>query len=401
MTPSRAFAASRVMSGSVKEGNSERSALFYIGFAMLYIKTLAAETTIVVLPSVVDAVLLLASACFFIFHCVQRQKEFDRPIWFLILVGLFLVVNYRLTGLTNQMTAFLFVVAASYGVDLRKFVATWFRVTVFVFLALVLFYLLFYAAGSDLALSTVRSDGAQNIVRLSFFFTHPNGAANLAMMLAGALLYLNVGGKLKFTHYALVVLAALFVLYTTDSRTSTLMTIALIPLYLIYQNTGFFNRKVVRGAIALLPPVLYGLVYFLAGPLYSSDIASLFTGRVWLWHTTLVNSGITVFGKEFEATSGVSIYGGWSATAHTLDSFYAVGLMTTGLIVSALFCWAVMRAVRFAKGPDAAFLPLLVVLLVHGFTEDGILAVAISFPMVFLAIALRQKSAEGEVSNAA
>lgn len=401
MTLSRAATASRVMGNSVKESNSERSALFYIGFALLYVKTLVAETTIVALPNVVDAAFLLASACFLVFHCIQRQNEFDRPIWFLILVGLFLIVNYRLTGLTNQMTAFLFIVAASYGVNLKRFVAIWFKVTTFVFLALVTFYLLLYVAGSDLATSVVRSDSGRDAVRLSFFFTHPNGAANLAMMLVGALLYLNAGRKLKFTHYAFAMLAALFVLYTTDSRTSTFMTISLIPLYLIYQNTGLFNRKAVRGVIAMLPLVLYGLVYLLAGPLYSFDTAPLFTGRVWLWHTTLVNSGITVFGKEFEATSGASMYGGWSATAHTLDSFYAVGLMTTGLIVSALFCWAVIRAIRFSKGSDDAFLPLLVVLLVHGFTEDGILAVAISFPMIFLSISLRQKSTDGEVSNAA
>ena len=87
-------------------------------------------------------------------------------------------------------------------------------------------------------------------------------------------------------------------------------------------------------------------------------------------------------------TSALSIYGNWNATAQTLDSFYASGLLTTGLVVSALFCWAVFRAVKFAKGDDRAFLPLLVVVLLHGFTETGVTAAAVTFPLVFLACSL-------------
>lgn len=373
----------------VKGGEREPNALFYLGFALLYVKTMASETTLVVFPDTVDAGLLLASACFLLLHCLKRYADFSRPLLLMLLVAIFLCFNYCSSGLTTPVTAFLFIAAASFGVDKKKFVSIWFAVTGFLFIGLVTFYMLLYLSGSDLAASVIRSTSEGDVVRLSFFFRHPNGAAAVAMMLVGAMLYLRSGKKLKFTHYAFVLLAALLVLYLTDSRTSALLTIALVPLYLIYQNTTFFNYKVVRNAIAVMPIVLIAMVYFLAGPLYSSAVAPMFTGRVWLWHTILVDSGVTLLGREFVPVTAVSYLGSWKAVAYTLDSFYASCLLVMGIVASALFCWAVFRSVRAACGGEIAFLPLIVVLLLHGFTEVGVLTVAISFPIIFLSIAFR------------
>lgn len=360
---------------------------------------MVAETTLVALPSIVEAGLLLASSCFFLLHCIQRCKEFERPLWFMGTTVVFLAANYLLTGLTAQMTAFLFIMAASFGVDKKRFVFIWFRVTAFLFVVLLVIYAVLYVCGSDLATFVIRNDDGGSTVRLSFFFNHPNGAATVALMLVGAMLYLNCDKKLKFTHYALALLASLFVLYATDSKTSALLTFSLAPLYLVYQKTEFYNRKIVRGSIAILPAVLFLATYLLMGPLYSSTVASLFTGRVWLWHTTMINLGVTVLGKAFTPTAAMSIHGSWDATASTLDSFYASGLLTIGLIVSALFCWAVFRSVRTAQGDEAAFLPLIIVLLLHGFTESGVLVAAISFPLIFLSASLiprkrREKSVQ-------
>lgn len=371
----------------------ERSALFYIGFALLYVKTMMEETALVTPPSIVDAGLLLASACFFLLHCIQRRREFDRPVWFMGATVVFLIGNYFLTGLTAQMTAFLFIMAASFGVNKKRFVSIWLKVTAFLFVILLTIYAVLYVCGNDLATFVIRNDGGGSTVRLSFFFNHPNGAATVALMLVGAMLYLNCEKRIKFTHYALTLLAALFVLYTTDSRTSALLTASLAPLYLIYQKTSFYDRKAVRGAIAVLPVILFLATYLLMGPLYSSEMASLFTGRVWLWHTAMVNLGITVLGRAFVPTTAMSFYGDWDAAASTLDSFYASGLLTMGLAVSALFSWAVFRSVRMARGHEAAFLPLIVVILLHGFTEGGVLAVAIAFPIVFLSSAIRPNKA--------
>lgn len=378
--------------GYSKVWEQERSAMFYFGFALLYIKTFVSETTLITLTDPVDAALLLASSFFFVLHCFQRWKEFDRPAWLILAVFLFLVVNYHLTSYTTQMTAFLLIVAASFGVDLKHFVSIWFKVTGFLFLVLISFYLILYFAGSDLATSLVRSGNGSSNVRLSFFFNHPNGAATVAMMLAGAMLYLNADKTIKFSHYATVFIAALFVLYATDSRTSALLTLALIPLYLLYQK-GLFNLKVVRLSVGILPIGLFTATFLLAGPFYSLSVAPLFTGRVWLWHTTLVNSGITVFGQAFVPTSAMSVYGNWESVATTLDGFYASGLLTVGLVVSGLFCWSVFRTAVYAADDETSCLPLLVVLLFHGFTEVGVLTVAIAFPVIFLSISLRFKEA--------
>lgn len=374
--------------GGLLDAAGERSAFFYFGFALLYLKTFIFETSLFDFPDSVDA-LLLASSFFFACHCLQRWREFDRPTCLLVIIFFFLVANYRLTTYTTQMTAFLFVVAASFGVDMKRFVQIWFKVTMFVFIALVTFYLIFYLAGSDLAKSVIRTEDGSYAVRLSFFFNHPNGAATVAMMLAGAMLYLRSDRKILFTHYASVCIASLFVLYTTDSRTSAILTLALIPLFHMYQK-GLFERRSVKLFVAGLPIALFVAVYLLAGPLYSESVAPLFTGRVWLWHTTLINSGITVLGKTFVPTTAIS-YRGWESVASTLDCFYASGLLTMGLIVVALFCWAVIRAVFSAKGDEIAFLPLLIVLFIHGFTESGVLTAAFSFPIVFLSIALKPK----------
>ena len=320
----------------------ENNKLFYIGFVLLYIKTIISETSVFVLPDSIDALLLIGSATFFFLHCVQYyrahpDKVHTKVIYAVVVVLVFLAGNYMLTGNTSQLMAFIFIVSVSFGVEKRGFVSFWFKVSACLFIGMVFIYAVLYMMGNPLATSVVRMED-ENRIRFSFFFNHPNGAANMAMLLVGAWLYLNLDKGLKAMHYVIALLVALFVLCTTDSRTSALLAAMLVPLFLIYQNTSLFDCKPVRVAIAILPLVFFAVTYLLAGPLYSLEMGALFTGRVWLWHTTLTNLGITVFGREFVPTTGLSFYGNWDAAAPTLDSFYAFGLFTMGILASGLFC---------------------------------------------------------------
>lgn len=364
------------------------SALFYVAFFLLYVKTMVSEIAVVSLPELIDDGALLLSILCFVLFCILRMRKFGSAAWLLGVFFAFFILNYFLTGLTNQLTAFLFIVAASFGVGKRRFVSIWFKTTAPLFAIMVVVYFVLFVLGSDLATFVVRSFDEDGAVRLSFFFNHPNGAATVAMMLVGAMMYLASTSSLRVRHYALVLFAFLFILYTTDSKTSAVLTISLIPLYLMYQKTTFYDKPWVRGFIAVLPALLFCVTFLFMAPLYSVEVAGLFTGRVWLWHTTFVSSGITVFGHMFEPSTAMSFYGDWIAVANTLDSFYAVGLLTLGLVVCVLFCWAVFRSVLLARGDEVAFLPLIIVLLLHGFTESGVLAVAISFPLIFLSVSL-------------
>lgn len=144
-----------------------------------------------------------------------------------------------------------------------------------------------------------------------------------------------------------------------------------------------FRAQRIEGARGHTANYLFFIVYLLAGPLYSDSLGQALTGRVSLWHYCLENQGVTLFGQFFVPTKSIGT-NGWTFYYTTLDCAYASGLLVLGLCFSAFFCSCVYRRVKKNDPQLASELPLILVMLLFGFTEVHVFSIVICAPLLLL-----------------
>lgn len=372
------------MTSTLKASRELPSAFYAVGFVILYLRGFASVTSLFVVPDAVDK-LLLVGGCFFLFaHCALNFSRYRGSVLACLLaLGLF-AVSYYLSGQTAPFVAALIVIASASIERPERVVRTWLAATLFLVLLIMLVYVTCLALDSSLIdLTYRREDGVVVSTRYAFFFNHPNMAGAVLMMMCCSVAYLRFD-DLDLRHYVAFELVALFIVLVIDSKTSGLLT-ALLPPLAHLSKRGLLRRRGVRLVVRLLPVALFAATFLLAGPLYSSAMESSFTGRVFLWHACFESQGVTVLGQPL-GVSTAALANGWIGYARTLDSLYAEGLFVHGLPFCALYCWVFWR--RLGQEGDGtrteALTPVLLTVLLFGFTEVHMLDVFLCFPLVLL-----------------
>lgn len=358
-------------------------ALFVIGFICIYIKTFVSSTSLITLPDAFDKCLFFSGAAFLSLHIISKSKSYGRRFIPLLLVLLSTVYTYYVSGETAPLSVSLIVIAAATAGNTKSLVSMWFVTTV----SLTLFAISAYGFTAILAPNSLPyvlrwENGVQSTVRFTFFFSHPNTVAAIAMMMCGAYMYLNYD-RLRFRTYAVVLIIDLLVFLFTDSKTSTVLIAFLVVCFVAQKQWGIFEHSGLRRFIAVLPIVFFGLVYVVAGPLYRDSFGRFLTGRVSLWHYCLENQGLTLFGQHF-AVSRFTDVNGFTYYYETLDCAYASGLLVFGLCFSAFFCWCVYSCVMRKDGLFASELPLILAMLVFGITEVHIFSPVVCGALLLL-----------------
>lgn len=357
-------------------------AAFVLGFMCVYLKSFASMTPLVNLPDTMGGGLLLVGAAFLSLHILSNAKSYGVRLIPFLLILLSTVYTYLASGETAPFFVSLIIIAGATAGDSKSLIRLWFSVTVFFSLFLIAVYALTALFDSDNLSYIFRNGSDPESVRFTFFFSHPNMAAATVMMICGAYMYLNYD-RLDFRVYLVMLGVAFLVLLLTDSKTSTALTVLLVVCFAAQKRWNVFVKRGVRRTIATLPLVLFGLVFLAAGPLYSSSLGALLTGRVSLWHYCLANQGVTLFGQRFVATQVVDS-NGWTYWYTTLDCAYASGLFVLGLCFSAFFCWCVYSRVRNG-GPHLSIeLPLILAMLMFGVTEVHVFSPVICAPLLLL-----------------
>ncbi len=360
-------------------------ALFVIGFICIYIKTFVSSTSLITLPDAFDKCLFFSGAAFLSLHIISKSKSYGRRFIPLLLVLLSTIYTYFVSGETAPLSVSLIVIAAATARSRKSLVNMWFVTTV----SLSLFAISAYGLTAILDPNSLPyvlrwENGVQSSVRFTFFFAHPNMMAAIVMMMCGAYMYLNYD-RLLFRTYAVVLIIDLLLFLFTDSKTSTALIAFMIACFVAQKQWGIFEYSGLRKFVAILPIVLFGLVYVIAGPLYRDSLGRFLTGRVSLWHYCLENQGLTMFGQHF-AVSRFTDVNGFTYYYETLDCAYASGLLVFGLCFSAFFCWCVYSCVMRKDGLHASELPLILAMLVFGITEVHIFS-----PVVCVALLLLSK----------
>lgn len=377
--------------GFLKEGATLESgtgilrmpATFVLGFICVYLRTFASMTSLVVLPDAVDKGLLIAGAVFLGFHIVSKLESYGKRLLPLMLVLLSMVYAYFASGETTPLSVSLIVIAAATAGDSRSLVKLWLAITAFLLLFIVCVYgLVAVLDVSDLPYIFRRENGVESVVRFTFFFSHPNTAAAVVMMMCGAYMFLNYD-NLGFLTYFFVLTVAALTLLLTDSKTSTGLIVFLVVCFAAQRQWGIFERAGLRRLVVVLPIALFGLVYLIAGPLYSGSLGQSLTGRVSLWHHCLENQGLTLFGQPFAVAKSVGM-NGWIYYYTTLDCAYADGLFVLGLCFSAFFCWCVYSRVKKNDSSLASELPLILTMLIFGITEVHVFSPVVCVSLLLL-----------------
>ena len=354
---------------------------FTAGFTLSYLKGFLSTLATVELPPLLDNALLLAGLSFLILHLIANAQMLGKKIIPCFAVLVLMAACYVLSSDSSPFFACLVFFCAISLTNVRPLIKLWFWMTCLLVAFNSLVYGLQVVAGS--AEVFYRFEGGLSTVRFGMGFVHPNMAGAFLFWLCGCGLYLRYG-KQTILDYVVVEAVAIFVIVVVDSRTSGYLTSALPFVFCMQSRWHLFTgSRAIRFVLGLLPVALFLVTFALAGPLYNADIGESFTGRPWLWHACLESQGLTLFGQEFQDARAIGS-GGFTWVATTLDSFYANGLMVSGLLFSSLFCIAFFKRCQRDDRMLKAAMPFLVLVLLFGFTEGHLLDICFGFPLIMI-----------------
>lgn len=358
-------------------------ASFAVGFIILYLRSALTITTIFSVPDPVDRLMLL-TGCFFLFlHCIVRCDSYKGRYFFAtasLCIGLLCYVN---SGESAPFVVILTVLAAATIDDIDDVVRLWLACTVGLVVFLAVLFAVEMAIDPQDSKIWVRllEDGTVR-QRFAFFFSHPNLFGAMVMMSCSAFVYLNQNW-LGMVHYVLLVGIAGFVLFASDSRTSSLLIILLTAFSFIQKSRSVFDGRIIRKLVGVLPVAAFVAVFLVSGPLYNDSMSGMFTGRVSLWHACFVNQGVSLLGQEFVPSTSVDA-NGWVNYYTTLDSTYASGLYVLGVAFSLWFSWVVWKCATCEGYEPGRVLPALLTMLLFGITEVHVFSFSICYVLLLL-----------------
>ena len=359
-------------------------ALYVIGFSVLYLRSVLSITTLVELPDALDKSLLLIASAFLLLHCVSKLDLYSKHIALIVLSVSIGFISYLVSGETASFVVILAVLSTASITDIDCVVRYW----LFLSVALMLFLITMFAIQMVCDpqgikyFSRLSDSGLILKKRWSFYFSHPNMFGAMVLMSCSAFVYLYQN-RIGFIHYFLILLIALFVFALSDSKTSSILICLLVVLSVVQRLFRLFDTAQARILVGLLPLGAFLIVYLVSGPLYTSSLGGLLTGRISLWHACYVNQGLSLFGNKFIESTSIG-FNGWTYYYTTLDCAYASGLFVLGIAFSLWFVWAVWKCARWRGYDSGRVLPALIIMLVLGFSEVHIFTFAICYVNLFL-----------------
>lgn len=230
----------------------------------------------------------------------------------------------------------------------------------------------------------------------SLGFGHPNTAGRVALI---AYLLWICGYKaldnIKLSHCLLL---GGIVYFVTGSRTASLLIVLTPLVILLVRKFSLRALSVVAVVVGLVPLFLFVFTYVTAQLLpvsaFVNQLDVLLSNRIFLNYYAFTNNDLTLFGQVAQlADNSGTVYNSirnlynWSTT---VDSTYAVMLISYGVVPSILFSICAFIACRRAgKAGDVLMLVTALMLELFAFNESQMISVTNSF---FLLYALTQSS---------
>ncbi len=318
------------------------------------------------------------------------RRRIDTRTWVVLPVAIVAFLLQRHANGGSVLLQGLVLVVAASGLDFKQVCRALLAGTLSAALVVLLLFL-----------SGVSDAGVGRRNGISLGFGHPNTAGRVVLLcyllwMCGCKSTTSIGWMQSF-------LIGAFLLVVTGSRTAVAL-ILLMP-FIVFATKGLSSKARVRfgTAIGLLPLALFILTYTTARMLPVSEFVNhldlVLSNRIFLNYYAFGHNDLTLFGQVAQLSdhSG-TIYNdvrnlhNWSVT---VDSTYAVMLISYGIVPSLLFASCAFSACRRAgQTGDVIALAAALVLSIYAFNESQMISV-ISMFFFFYATARADLCSQG------
>ena len=307
--------------------------------------------------------------------CVWLQKNGYKQFFISMVLLLFGVISYGISGNTDILVSIIFVVLA-WEVDADEILGIIYRVRLVVFACTILL-----AAAGVLELGTIATSSADKGVLLGY------GHANTFAGNAGLLVFLALAvhrKHLKPYHLVAVSAAGAFIFVISRSRTSLILISLLILLSLVSFTTK--GKRMLEKMGRFFLPVLVSAIFILIGmratglyPRFVDLADRLLNGRLLLAAMNLEYYPVTLLGQKVDLSIIAAHH-----QYHVLDNGYAYILVHYGVIGVFVICGLAQLAIRTCiKQKEYMLLILSMCVLIWMVYEGMMVSATSNFTLLF------------------
>ena len=307
--------------------------------------------------------------------CVWLQKNGYKQFFISMVLLLFGVISYGISGNTDILVSIIFVVLA-WEVDADEILGIIYRVRLVVFACTILL-----AAAGVLELGTIATSSADKGVLLGY------GHANTFAGNAGLLVFLALAvhrKHLKPYHLVAVAAAGAFIFVVSRSRTSLI----LIALLILMSLLSFLPRgkRILLKMGKIFMPVLVAVIFLLIGmrsvglfPRFVDIADRMLNGRLLLAAMNLEYYPVTLLGQKVDSSIIAAHH-----QYYVLDNGYAYILVHYGIAGVCVICGlAQMALYTCVKKKEYMLLILSICVLIWMVYEGMMISATSNFTLLF------------------
>lgn len=309
--------------------------------------------------------ILLAIICFFtiIDICYMKisRKEFTKIIFFSFISLYFVVAQQDVNFLISLLFALVIMKK-----DEEKFVETFFKISIFLFITTIILNQLNIVPSKNLI--RYKNDGI--IIRYSLGFDHPNTVFLyfLPIALGGYYLY-----NTKMVYYIFLIVSSIILYKFCDSRTGFICMLCIIPFHLLMKQ-AMIDKKITRFLINN-GIIIFTLISIVTSILFGDDltnnISQLFSGRPYYLKYYIKNN------------LAFSLLGGNYTAEYVLDNFYLYLLVQLGLVGYFIY-YKIYNEGMKKIGNQKDYIITFLIFCLYGLLESNVIIGSINFLFAIL-----------------
>lgn len=277
-------------------------------------------------------------------------------------------------------------ISSAKGIEIKDILKTIF----FINLMLIVLHILLYSISMITDYYNLKLIHRGNIIRYSFYFTHPNSFAIYFFWTLALYYYLNFT-KLNTYTYFFSLLFALFIYFFVNSRTGTFSIIFLIIFTILTKkNIKLINYK----KLFIFLFIFFNLDYLIINTKPIELLDKALSGRIVLARIMFDNYGIKLFGSHIGIIRQSIVNGIYYYYAGTLDCLYTLLTINYGIIPTIIYVFFILKS--NCNDIENMFL---IIMLFYCITESICISPVVAFPLLFLTTTFKKNISKGENNN--
>lgn len=322
-----------------RSNSTQYAVVFYIAFALFLASSLLSETNFeqffLIDANVVRSLLSLWASIYLALYLVLSNIRVSRLVISLLII-LFSLIIWFTSGESDYVWLSLFFVS-SVSIDEKSI----YKITVCVYSCVLLVTMICSFAGVIDSQVMLSERLAQS--RYSFGFTHPNQFARVLTVICLSLmaLYFEEGLSKKIAIAACVLLLLLFESFTVGSRTTEIILIIGLSIFMLCENERFrigINTFAPLLAVIIILISLTFMVAFNPSNGFIDKLDAFLSHRLGFMHQYFKVCGLDLLGREDFRAAGVGMMS-LKGTYNTfvVDNAFAHLILREGIIAFGMF----------------------------------------------------------------